>query len=694
MGLKQKLNFSNKFAWLGKINKIRIKLIIFFIVPIGFIILLGVLSYSNASKAIIRKYTDSTIISVNTASEYYSVLLEGIETKTHELAYDSLVKQYYTGQLKNEQNEEAKLFNSVRDNIIMMSQADKRINSIYVIPQYGNPITSNERTKKLNDAYDKFVETDEAKQIDTEKRLWTGYHGFIDELLEINTETYAMCFNQTIVNTSLKNIAYIFVDVSANVIAETLKTFDFPEEAMLAFITPDNREFNINGETKDLVFTDKSFYQDALSNADANGNSYVDYNGKKHLYIYSKIGNTGGMLSVLVPYNYITHQAKSIQQITIIIVIIATIVATAIGVFVANGIAKTILDINRTLGYVANGDLTVSVKTKRKDEFNILSSSINHMINNMKNLIMKSTEVDKKVIESAAQINSNSALLLTASKDISSAINEIQSGIVMQAQDTEVCLMQTDKLSKEINEVYDNSVAIESIATTTKNVVEDGINKIDKLEETVKSSFEITHKTIKDIEDLEVETRTITDILLVINEISEQTNLLSLNSSIEAARAGEAGKGFAVVASEIRKLAERTVSSAREIEAIIKNINVKTKYTVDTVRQAEKISEDTNVNITNVIDSFNNINKHVDELALKLESIIKGLGVIETSKVDTLNAIENISAVAQETSASSEEVDATAIQQVDAVTVLYDEAKILKGYSSELEDIIKLFKTE
>ena len=677
-------------------RSIRVKLMLFFLVPVVFILILGNTAYRESSSAIINTFTDATISSIKKTSEYYELVLHNVEDKALQFANDASAREYYSGTYAGDILEESKKFKAVRSNATTMVTADRFMESITIVTNYGQPVTSLGAFDVTVNPYAEFSTTEEAKKLDSREitNLWSGYHPFIDEQLDMMVSKYAISLTRLYLSSGSKPIGYLITDISMDAVTDVMKTLELPDDSRFAFISPDGREITAEGDVAEPIFVNEPFFADALKSEDALGHKQVEYKGNQMLFIYSKIGKTGAMVSALIPETHLTSQADSIKSMTNFWVLIASAAAIGIGIYVSYIIGKVIKRMMKTLNAASNGDLTVTVQSKRKDEFGILSESINQMIGHMKSLIIKASGVGRNVIESSKNVSENSELLLISSKDISSAITEIQQGNEQQAEDTEHCLKLTDELADQINLVAENSKAIEEITLNTKNVVKDGIKEIDQLNIATNESIKATKQTIQEIEDLERESKTITAIISVINDIAEQTNLLSLNASIEAARAGDAGRGFAVVAGEIRNLSQKTVTAASEIEGIIKKISAKTHKTVITVKDAEGVSKSTEARLNNVVKLFHNINLHVDDLAAKLEGIASGIEEINHSKADTLSAIENISAVAEETSAASEEVDATAQQQLDSVKRLNDSAKALNREAAELEAAIMIFKTE
>jgi len=685
---KQKLFFSNLT------HSIRVKLMLAFFIPIMFIVILGVIAYSYASKSIIKTFSASINNVIYSTANYYDAIMNTIEDKLNQLSSDPDTWNYYSRLYQADIVKESEVFNDIKSYVKSLVTSDKYIGNIAIFTNYGAPVASTYKTFSDDNPFETYSATEEAEYVlnSPTSIVWTGYHNYMDEQLGIVPKDYAIAVTKKYLNKNGYHIGYIQMDLKMNVITDTLNSVKLPEGSIIAFISADGREIIGTGTSEEPIFTDSSFYNEVIASEEPAGNRTVDYNNRKHEFIYNKVSDTGAMVAALVPTSSLTSQANSIKSVTMIVVAVAALIAGFIGIIVAAGIGREFKNIINVLKKVSEGDLTVNVESKRKDEFMILSKNINDMIMNMKELITKSINVANTVIASVDKVEKNSELLVTASKSISTAISEIQGGVSQQAYDAEKCLKQTDDLANQIKLVNDHTNEIAYIANNTKDIVKSGIDEVEELNNVTKSNIDITNQTIIDIKELEKESKKITEIVEVINDLVDQTNLLSLNASIEAARAGEAGRGFSVVAEEIRKLSERSAASAQEVKNIATNIIKKMQNTVNTVKKTEGVTKETESRLANVVNLFNNINTTVDNLNNKMNEISEIMAIMNKAKNDTLNAIESISSVLEETSAASQEVDATAQEQLNAATALNEAAVSLKDDSSELARAIRLFK--
>jgi len=267
----------------------------------------------------------------------------------------------------------------------------------------------------------------------------------------------------------------------------------------------------------------------------------------------------------------------------------------------------------------------------------------------------------------------------------------MEQGIMQQAKDAEECLMQMDNLSKKIGMVSDNTKEISHITDNAKQSIAEGTCRTQELNQQTMSTIIITTDIVNAIETLAQKSKSITQITNAINEIANQTNLLSLNASIEAARAGEYGKGFAVVADEIRNLAEQSQTSVKEIQKIINSIQNDTKIAVEAAKRAESALGLQESAVKNTIESYDNINDTVGELMVHLGYISENVESMEGSRASTLGAIENISAVLEEIAASSGTVNQNATEQINSVGALNQSAGILSKNAEELSQAIQKF---
>jgi len=675
-----------------KFKGIRAKLLFGFACPVVLIAVFGIFSYKQSSSAIIDTYENSTTNTTNTMNavkDYLALSINLVSEKSIELINSTEVADYYEVFEDLSMGDKTDMYQAVKDETLLIKSSSASISSIHILSEKGKGLSTVANAPQ--DIYNKFLETDVGKQFNgTEKFIWFSNHMELDDQLLNRQEPYALSIARVM---GKNNRVIVIVDISTEYIMKTIAGIDLGEGSIIGFITADGKETLANTEEQ-TVFTGKTYFDEAKMNKEDYGKSYQVFNKEDYLFLYSKVAETGAYVCALVPKDTITESASKILKTNIAFVLFACIFAFVVGTYIAGGIGNAISKLVKAISRAAKGDLTTTFDTKRKDEFLILSRSLTDMMVGMRSLIGEVAEIGNKFSGSADFVSSNSADFLDSTKGISIAIEEIEHGIVQQAQDTEKCLIEMSNLSDKINQVYSNTYEIEQIAGDTKAIIGDGIVIIDDLNSKTKATNDITQVVISEIEALEIQSRSIADFVNIINDIASQTNLLSLNASIEAARAGDAGRGFAVVAGEIRKLADQTVKAAGQIQKIVSEIQKKTKGTVASAKQAETIVGSQGEALNKTVNVFENINTHVVKLVNNLNNIAKGIKGIEEAKEDSLDAIQNISAISQQTATSSEEVSTIAMNQIASVENLSNSASELADEAKRLETAIQRFRIE
>lgn len=676
---------------------IRAKLYGGFVVPILCVILVGVLSYQKAAEGMNENYESATMKSMNMAMQYLDYGFSSIESEVLQLYLDEEVSKYAVGVM--EVSQQGTMLSKVRTRLNAKQTANSFIEGMHVICkeklQNISTMSSTERG-----SFEEWFQTEEAvKLTEQTKGVWVGQHPQTDEILKLDKEDYACSYMRMFSNMC----AGIVVDLSEEAILGILNDLGLGEGSVAGFLMPDGHEIIVDDREENAPaysFQTEPYYEEAieaLDKAHAEGalldySDYVTYNGKSYLFMASRSTVNGALVCGLVPEALIKSNANEIKTMTVLFIVLACAAAGVIGVFVAGNIGKAIRTISEKLHRVAEGDLTVIMDIRNKDEFKILAGNVGNMIDNTRNLIVNVKDTSEKVDHSTRNMANATAAMEKSGSNISTAVSEIEEGIAQQAEDAQSCLMKMDDLSKKIEVVSQDVTEIVEIAAETKKMIQGGLGTMDELSARSASTTEITQKVVDNIRVLEEKSALIVKFVDVINEISEETSLLSLNASIEAARAGDAGRGFAVVAEEIRKLADGSMNAANEIQKVVAEIVGQTKGTVNTAKKAEEIVGGQTEIVNKTIAAFTSMNVSVESLVNSLHEVGSSVASMEEERRDTLRAIENISAASEETAASAAVVNDSVQSQLAVVDDLKEASAELEKRSVELEQAIGVFK--
>lgn len=681
----------------GVLFSIRAKIFLCFLVPILFLILVGVFSYKKAAAGMYDTFRDSNEQTINMANQYLDVSNSFIEAEALKYAFQSDLGKYMIGLYETDAVQRKTVINSVGSSIRASQAGNDFISNIHIVTEEDVQMLSTKAGGTVMGIY-KDYKNEMLGYSDNGKKIpeWVDYHNTLDDTLGLKQSDYIMAYQTT----PQSGKGFIVIDVKASAIQQFLDSLDMGDGSIIGFVTQSGREIISeklpDGQESTRADGETVFYgQDFFNNIeDQQTTKEVSINGKSYLFFYSRMERTNAAVCALVPMEIVNGQADDIRNVTIAVVLIACVVAVLIGIIISTGIQKNMKRISGRLEEVAEGNLTTKVSVKGHDEFNNLAVVANHMINNNKKLVQKVSGATDTLESSAQEVRQASNVMKDYSVNIIQAIDEINDGITKQSEHAEECVRKTDTLSEEIQNVSSIVGQVEGLVSEAENMINHGMQMVQTLGERATKTTDVTIKVETSIEELKKESEIINEFVETITDISEQTNLLSLNASIEAARAGEAGRGFAVVAEEIRKLADHSAEAAGEIQNNVTHITDQTVNSVENAKQARDMVALQTEAVQEVVGVFDDMNQCMQKLFDALKEIVSSTEQADKEREDTLAAVKNISDIIAETAEGTKLVQSVAAKLQENVDTMNQTAQSLGDNMNDLKSEISVFKTE
>ena len=336
------------------------------------------------------------------------------------------------------------------------------------------------------------------------------------------------------------------------------------------------------------------------------------------------------------------QKAETDEQLGILVLIVASIIATIVGIIstiIVKRMISPLSKITEVANKISEGDLTLNIpKSNSKDEIAQLNNAQKRVTENLRKIIGNVSFTTQSVVNDATSVASSIEQLSSGVEQVSSTVQQISEGSQSQASD-----------------LSDAKIIVDTITNNT-----DGESASEKMTKIV----ELTKESSEKVKGLAEKSSKITDVVEVIRKIAEKTNLLALNAAIEAARAGESGRGFAVVADEVRRLAEGSAKSSQEIDELLREIQDEIKSTVTKIDKSSKEVE---------------AGRHVVEKSLQA---LENIG----------QKVQDISAVSEQNAAASEQASASVEQQTAATEDINTSSQQMKNLAKDLEKEINIFK--
>lgn len=686
----------------GKRRSIGVTLIAGFLIPVFMIVVLGMISYSTASNTIMEKYRQSSLNTISAMSLYINSSAEKIADRAMEQVVSGDVKDYYEKYSANTDEKWLETYNNAKSSLLQTKINNASISSFYTIPEAGSEMNSD--GKDLGgDVYSDFMASGTGTYFaknETAKNGWFGFHTSIDSARGSDGQDYAFTYVQRLVRTN----TFLVLDWDMKSAEEMLSNVNFGEDSICALVSPDGREVSriykagadgsLSMEQLDtFAFVGTEFYQRSLDQGES-GNADVTWNGDSYLYVYSPLGKTGIMLCALIPRANIIAEVLSIRNLTVVIVVIAAIIALLVGTVISGGISRTVNVISASLGQVADGDMTRKFSTKRKDEFGLLAKALNDTVANIRVLLSEMKNFSGHVNVMAEGTTRKTESLNEALQSILSNVEEVSDGVQSQAMETEKSSERMQVFGVRLNEIYQETSDMSGAVRDVQDAVGKGRYIVQDLDQGSENTAAITKILVENADSVQKYSSAIEGIIDTINNIAQQTNLLSLNASIEAARAGEHGKGFAVVAEEIRKLADMSAKAAGEVQQILSKMSVMTGKTTQSAKETEEIVEKQRMLLGETVSVFGAIELQVEKLVNGLQIVAKSMAEINTDKDEIQHSVQNISSKAEMAAVSTGEVTAALNEQSSVMAELAGNMENMRNEILILEQSMDRFTIE
>ena len=510
---------------------------------------------------------------------------------------------------------------------------------------------------------------------------------YIDEATNDYVLTVAKAITDPETNELLGVIANdLSLDSLENIINETIVGYDG-----YSFLFDDQGTALVHPTERGNNLLELDFIQD-MYDGGVRGYFAYNYDGDNRFLAYGTVDQTGWKVGTVYLEDRLLEESNYMLTVIMIISGIGLIVAVVFISFLSQTISKPLTNLKEQVNKVAEGDLTVSVQSKSKDEIGELASHFNDMVNSMKGLISSVEETVSEVSSASENLSAMSEETTASSEEVGRGISEIANGANQQAAEIETANQKSMTLSSQIESVNEKNNEMNILSKEANEASQQGYSQIETLKLKANQSSDVIGSVNTVMSSLVAKIKEVENVIDTINSISEQTNLLALNASIEAARAGEHGKGFAVVANEVRKLAEQSSVATEQVRQTIVGIQEETNNASEAMDRTNKISSDQLKVAEDTEEVFRTINEVLKKITTSIDDISHDMNSINGSKDDVVASFQSVSAVAEESAASSEQISASTEEQIKAIASISSSAENLNESSNKLKEMIKVFR--
>ncbi|MEJ8304417.1 methyl-accepting chemotaxis protein [Saccharibacillus sacchari] len=424
------------------------------------------------------------------------------------------------------------------------------------------------------------------------------------------------------------------------------------------------------------------------------GSLEYTYKGEPQLLYYQKVEGTGWVVAASVSKSYAFAEYVQMRNLFIGGILLLAVLLTVVAVFAAARLIKPLILLQKSAQSMSEGDLTVSVDVKGKDEIGKLGTAFNEMSASLRELIHAAAGSAEGVENSAKYMHGQAEGAKHISDQIAVVIEELAKGATDQASSIQTGVEQLGDMNESIEAIANSAGLAASSADEVTEAMKGGLEAVASQGDLTEASRSSAGRVEEANRRLGDQTVKIGEAVSLIHTVAKQTNLLALNAAIEAARAGEHGKGFSVVADEVRKLAEQTRASAADIDTLLAGVQEAGRQSIDEIQEFQATVDKQIEAAASTRGAFDVIRGSVDGITSRIREVSIASDELKHSADHVSSIMTDIAAVAEQSAASTEEAASSTQEQAQAISSISDLSGEVSVSADELRARIAKFKTE
>lgn len=676
-------------------KKIGIKLfLLFFGCTVSLVTAVGFFSYYKSKGIIEDKLSLSTKQTIEQAADKLDLIFGNFEnTATQILADQNFLiqtKQYFA--LPDHAPDKTSLAVSTGNWLNSIAGNHSGIDGVYLIPVDGSMMVSSTfhasqsgKQSMVSEEWFKRIVQGEGSLIWLEPRS-TSYSSARKEAV--------FALGRLLVSADKNGKKYVLLmEIRKEVLDSVLDKIKLSDSSRNVILDDEGRlvqspDLDQIGERFDLELSKEQF---ALAQEQAETVFVDGVEGSKQLVAFKKMGTSGWNVTAAAPLAELTKETDTILWLTVIMIVISIGLTSAAGYFVARMIGLPLTNLRNLMKEGEQGNLTVRTDFRSKDEIGQLGSSFNRMMEQITKLMQQTAATTNDVLETAAKLLQVSRQTASSADEIAVANEQVADRAVSLAVEAEKGYDLTNRIGSQMEQVQGTNAEMAGIAAEIREVSESGANSMTELAAQTNLMESNIRSMVERVHSLKQSAVSIRKVLDLLKKIAKQTNILSLNAAIEAGRANTTGKQFLVVADEIRNLAVQSKHSIEEVENMTDLIQREMDETVAVMSEVYPVFSKQVDFVKEARVIFEQVQFHMGLFSGSLQEITASIHSLNQSQSDLTNVIGHVSALSQESSATSEQVASLSFEQLSIGEQLLAQSAKLERLSLSLKESLKNF---